>query len=40
MVVIEDIANNLGILLEKIRNDLLKKKLQYIEGAGLIEGAE
>lgn len=37
MGVIEEISDSLGMLLEKLRDDLLRKKLQYVDGAGLIE---
>jgi hypothetical protein len=37
--VIEEVADSLGLLIEKIRNGLLKKQIQYIEGAGLVEGS-
>jgi len=39
MGVIEEVADGLGLLIEKVRDDLLKKKLQYVEGAGLIEAS-
>ena len=38
--VIEDVADSLGLLLEKARDGLLKKKVQYVEGAGLVEDTE
>jgi hypothetical protein len=40
MGVIEEVADGLGLLLEKVRDSLLKKKLQYIEGAGLVENSD
>jgi len=39
MGVIEEVADGLGLLIEQVRNDLLKKKIQYVEGAGLIEAS-
>lgn len=37
MGVIEEVADGLGLLIERVRDGLLKKKVQYIEGAGLVE---
>jgi len=39
MGVIEEVSDGLGLLIEKVRDDLLKKKIQYVEGAGLIEAS-
>jgi len=39
MGVIEEVADGLGLLIEKVRDDILKQKLQYVEGAGLIEAS-
>ena len=36
MGVIEDVEDSLGLLIERVRDGLLKKKIQYIEGAGLV----
>ncbi len=40
MGVIEDVSDGLGLLIEKVRDDILKKKTQYVEGAGLIEASD
>ena len=37
--VIEEVADGLGLLIERTRDGLLKNKIQYVEGAGLIEAS-
>jgi hypothetical protein len=35
--VTEEISDNLGLLLESLRNSILEHKFEFIDGCGLIE---